>query len=80
MKLFDLVRSAPPSPLDDLDILEAGLQTVDGCDETEYFWYHLRERERGRLLPPVNTCFRSHLLEKGQRHLPIKCGNPFRPL
>ncbi len=48
MRLFELTRRAPPDPLDDLDILETGLQTVEGRDEVAYLWYRLRERERGQ--------------------------------
>jgi hypothetical protein len=48
MALITLVKPSPQLSLDDLVIVENGLQARSDRDEVSFFWYNLREWEDGR--------------------------------
>lgn len=46
---------------DDLDVLDSGLVFVDSLDELDYIWFHVREKEAGKVYDEYRTSALMHL-------------------
>ncbi|MBA4363866.1 MAG: hypothetical protein C0411_24500, partial [Pseudomonas sp.] len=46
---------------DDLDVLDSGLVFVDGLDELDYIWFHVREKEAGKVYDEYRASALMHL-------------------